>query len=245
MQGRREQFFNHVAKRLAELPSETVSSLIEQAGGPERVVLVFVDILKGFCEEGPLASKRVAEMVSPVKALAEALLDQGVPEENLVFLNDAHPEDAVEFSAFPPHCIRGTAESEVVDELQPLLERDGVRVFCKNATNGLFGRDGDGERFFEFLEKRFAAGPVTFVVVGDCTDLCIYQNAVGIRLLANEHNARVRVVVPLEHVRTYDVSVEVAEKTGAPAHDGDVLDELFAYHMLINGVDVVRTVEDR
>jgi hypothetical protein len=132
-----------------------------------------------------------------------------------------------------------------VDELQPLLERGGVRVFRKNATNGLFGKDEGGERFYEYLEKRFAEGPVTFIVVGDCTDLCIYQNAMGIRLLANEHNARVRVIVPLEHVRTYDVPVEVSEKTGAPAHDGDVMDQLFAYHMMINGIEVVRTVEDR
>ncbi len=84
----------------------------------------------------------------------------------------------------------------MVDELKPLLGRDGVRVFRKNATSGLFGRDEGGERFFEYLEKRFAEGPVTFVVVGDCTDLCIYQNAMGIRLLANEHNARVRVMYP-------------------------------------------------
>lgn len=241
---RRDRFFDHVAKRLAALPAESVSSLIDQSGGPERVVLVLVDILKGFCEMGPLASERVAEMVAPVKELAEALLKRGVPAKNLVFLNDAHPEDAVEFSAFPPHCVRGTAESEVVDELQPLLNRDGVRVFRKNATNGLFGRDEEGERFFEYLEKRFADGPVAFVVVGDCTDLCIYQNAMGIRLLANEHNARVRVIVPLEHVRTYDLPVEVSEKTGVPAHDGDVMDELFAYHMLMNGIEVVRTVED-
>lgn len=243
--GKRDRFFNHVAKQLAKVPAETVSSLIDRSGGPERIVLVLVDILKGFCEKGPLASERVAGMIAPVKALAEALLNKGMPEGNLVFLNDAHPEDAVEFSAFPPHCVRGTAEAEVVDELQPLLQRDGVRLFRKNATNGLFGRDGSGERFFEFLEKRFAEGPITFVVVGDCTDLCIYQNAMGIRLLANEHNARVRVIVPLEHVRTYDVPVEVSEKTGAPAHDGDVMDELFAYHMLLNGVEVVRTVEDR
>ncbi|MEW9033686.1 MAG: isochorismatase family cysteine hydrolase [Planifilum fimeticola] len=242
---RRERFFNHVERQLAALPAETVSSLIDQSGGPERVVLVFVDILKGFCEKGPLASERVAGMVAPVKDLAEALLKRGVPDGNLVFLNDAHPEDAVEFSAFPPHCVRGTAEAEVVDELQPLLERGGVRVFRKNATNGLFGKDEGGERFYEYLEKRFAEGPVTFIVVGDCTDLCIYQNAMGIRLLANEHNARVRVIVPLEHVRTYDVPVEVSEKTGAPAHDGDVMDQLFAYHMMINGIEVVRTVEDR
>ncbi len=85
----RDRFFNHVAKQLSALPPETVSSLIDQAGGPGRVVLVFVDILKGFCEKGPLASERVAGMVKPVKALAEALLKRGdLPAENLVFLND-------------------------------------------------------------------------------------------------------------------------------------------------------------
>ncbi|PTX64915.1 nicotinamidase-related amidase [Melghirimyces profundicolus] len=239
---RRDAFLNDVEEDLAGLPSISASALVEEAGGTDRLYLVFVDILKGFCEEGPLASERVAEMVDPVRRLAGTLVEKGLPGRNLVFLQDEHAREAAEFSAFPPHCIRGTSEAETVKALQPFLRMEGARLFRKNATNALFGRDGSGRRFFEFLEEGFRQGPATFVVTGDCTDLCIYQNAMGIRLLANEHNADVRVVVSKEHVRTYDTPVETAREAGIPAHDGELMDALFLYHMKLNGIEVVQTI---
>lgn len=235
-------FISYLDDLLSDLPEETISSIAEKAGGIDRVYLVFVDILKGFCETGALASQRVNEMVDPVVRLAGLCLDKGMPNENLVFLNDHHPENAAEFSAFAPHCIRGTDEAEVVEPLKAIQGRKGVQTFRKNATNGLFGKNDDGLRFFEWLEKVFAGGKSVFIVVGDCTDLCIYQNAMAIRLLANEKNADTRVIVPRSHVRTYDLSVEQAEKLKVLAHDGDFLDLVFLYHMKLNGIEIISTI---
>jgi nicotinamidase-related amidase len=148
----------------------------------------------------------------------------------------------VEFSAFPPHCIRGTEEAEVVEPLARFASLDGVRVFRKNATNGMFGTDDQGLRFFEWLDDVLAQGPVTFLVVGDCTDLCIYQNATGIRLFANERNARAEVIVPASHSRTYDLPVDVAKKEGIVAHDADFLDLVFLYHMNLNGIRILKSL---
>jgi nicotinamidase-related amidase len=218
----------------------SLGEMIRKAGGVERVYLVVVDVLKGFCETGPLASPRVNGMVEPVAALAEVLVQKGLPPENIVFLNDAHSADAPEFSAFPSHCLRGSREAEVVDRLKPLAETPGVQVFSKNAISGLFGVNERGERFHAWLEQEFQKGPSTFLVVGDCTDLCIYQNAMGIRLLANELNASARVIVPVTHVRTYDLPAAEAKRLGALAHDGDFMELVFLYHLLLNGVEVVR-----
>ena len=236
-------FFNYMTKKVDQAPSISLDELIQESGGIESLYLVYVDILKGFCEEGPLASDRVNEMVKPVANLSERLVSKGIPAENLIFLNDHHPEDAVEFGAFAPHCRRSTKEAEIVDALKPYYEKEGAQIYRKNATNGLFGVNQDGKRFFEWLEHIFQQKKSTFVIVGDCTDLCIYQNAMGIRLFANEKNASsVNVVVPISHVRTYDISVEQAEQFNIYAHDADFMDVVFLYHMQMNGIKVVSTL---
>lgn len=237
-----EVFNQYMRDRLNAAPEWTVEQLMDKAGGIEQVYLVFVDILKGFCEEGALASSLVQEMVEPVKKLIEKCLHLGLPSEHLIFLQDRHPQDAVEFAAFAPHCVEGTAEAEIVDSLRPFQQLPGTRVFYKNATNGLFGQDESGERFYRFLERCYEKGKSTFVVVGDCTDLCIYQNAMGIRLLANEKNADVQVVVPISHVRTYDMTIAQAEQFQILAHDAEMMDTMFLYHMQLNGVQVLQTL---
>ena len=37
----------------------------------------------------------------------------------MLFIKDAHTKDSKEFDSFPPHCIKGTEEAELVDELKP------------------------------------------------------------------------------------------------------------------------------
>lgn len=239
---RTEVFHQYMQDRLNAAPEWTVEQLVEKAEGMERVYLVFVDIIKGFCEEGALSSSQVQEMVEPVKKLTEKCLHLGLPADHLLFLQDRHPQDAVEFAAFAPHCVEGTVEADVVDALHPFQQLPGARIYYKNATNGLFARDENGERFHQFLEQRFEEGPSTFVVVGDCTDLCIYQNAMGIRLLANEKNADVQVVVPISHVRTYDLPIAQAKQFQILAHDAEMMDTMFLYHMQLNGVQVLHAL---
>lgn len=236
-------FLNYITKKVNDSPQLSLEELIKESGGVENIYLIYVDILKGFCEQGPLASDRVKEMVKPVVTLSEQLIEKGIPSENLIFLNDYHADDAVEFTSFASHCRRNTTEAEVVDALKPFYEKEGVQIYHKNATSGMFGVNQDGIRFFEWLEQTFAKGKSTFLLVGDCTDLCIYQNAMGIRLFANEKNiSSVDVIVPITHVKTYDISIEKANQLGIYAHDADFMDVVFLYHMKMNGVNVVSTI---
>src|SRR5699024_7469485 len=145
----RDAFLHVVDREMANLPSETVAQMVERAGGMDRVYLLLVDILNGFCKEGPLASDRVGGMVEPVTRLAQSLVEAGLPGSHLLFLQDDHLPDAEEFSAFPPHCIRGSAEAEAVDRLQPFLNISGVRLFRKNATSALFSQDEQGVQLFQ------------------------------------------------------------------------------------------------
>jgi hypothetical protein len=79
----------------------------------------------------------------------------------------------------------------------------------------------------------------TYIVVGDCTDLCTYQLAMFLRLDANARQLQRRVIVPAEAVDTYDMPVETARQVGAMPHDAELLHAVFLYHMALNGVEVV------
>jgi nicotinamidase-related amidase len=80
------------------------------------------------------------------------------------------------------------------------------------------------------------------VIVGDCTDLCVHQMAMHLKLYANAYNLKMRVIVPENAVQTYDMPLETAKQIGSLPHDGDVLHLMFLYHMRLNGVEVVREI---
>lgn len=82
----------------------------------------------------------------------------------------------------------------------------------------------------------------TFLIVGDCTDLCVYQIAMHLRLDANARQLQRRVVVPANCVDTYDTPVEFALSQGIPPHPGDFLHATFLHHMALNGVEVVAKI---
>ena len=79
-----------------------------------------------------------------------------------------------------------------------------------------------------------------FIVVGTCTDLCVYYLAMYLRVRADAYRLRDhRVILPANCVDTYDLSVKHAESLGAFPHPGDLLHLLFLYHMALNGILIV------
>jgi len=187
-------------------------------------------VINGFCYEGPLASPRVASIVEPIAGLFQTGYDAGI--RNFILTQDTHPDDAVEFASYPPHCVRGTSESETVAAFKNLPFFDLFQVMPKNSINSALNTD---------LEAWLDAQPQvdTFIAVGDCTDLCTYQLAMHLKLRANAQNQKSRVILPVDCVDTYDLPVEVAQQIGAVPHDGDLLHYIFLYHMMLNGVEVV------
>ena len=202
---------------------------------PEDAGVLVVDLLNGFCREGPLASPRVGSLASPAAEFLARLWGLGVRRFGVAA--DAHEPDSLEFRVFPPHCIRGTAEAEDVAELAALPFWPAVSRFGKHSlTVGL-------EPAFEAW---LSAAPVvrTWFVIGDCTDLCVYQAAMHLRLRANRRGEDVDVVVPVDLVDTYDLDVETAAALGAYPHDAELLHRLFCYHMALNGIRLVRLEQD-
>lgn len=213
---------------LSALPiSEIVGS------NPEKVAVISVDVINGFCYEGPLSSPRVADIVDPIAALFKKSYEAGV--RNFILTQDTHPEDAVEFVNYPPHCIRGTAESETVDKFKELPFFDLFKIIPKNSINSALHTDLPA-----WLESHPKVD--TFITVGDCTDLCTHQLAMDLKLRANARNQKMRVILPVDCVDTYDLPVDVAQEIGAVPHDGDLLHYIFLYHMMLNGIEVVAEV---
>jgi nicotinamidase-related amidase len=201
---------------------------------PDKVAVISVDVINGFCYEGPLASPRVATIVDPIVALFKKTYQAGV--RHFILTQDTHPVDSVEFENYPPHCVRGTRESETVHKFKQLSFFDQFQVIPKNSINSIIETD---------LEAWLQAHPEvnTFITVGDCTDLCTYQLAMHLKLRGNARNERVRVILPVDCVDTYDLPVHIAKEIGAVPHDGDLLHYIFLYHMRLNGIEVVRTIE--
>jgi nicotinamidase-related amidase len=211
------------------LPELALSELI--AGEPERVAIISIDVINGFCKSGPLASERVGRIARPVAELFERAYALGV--RNFALTQDTHDPNTPEFAVYPPHCVRGTEESEAVDELKALPFFADVAVFPKNSINSHLGTGlGAWVRERPQVDR--------FVVVGDCSDLCAYQATMHLRLEANAENMARRVVVPADAVETFDTPVSVARELGIKAHDGDLHHALFLHHMASNGVEVVK-----
>jgi len=196
-----------------------------------RVALVSQDLLKGFCNQGALSSPRAASIVPGVLRLFQRVHDLG--GRHFLLLQDTHDPDAVEFSAYPPHCVAGTEESETIDELNDLSFSNLFTVFPKNSISSTVGTD---------LEAWLDDHPsvTTFIVVGVCTDICIYHIATALRVRANVLGQReTRVIVPADCVQTYDMPVETAAELGVLPHDGDLLHRISLYSMALNGIEVV------
>ncbi len=206
-------------------------TLLEESGGPEGVAVLGVDLVEGFCRQGALSSPRVAAIVAPAVGLLSRAHQAGV--RHFLFPCDRHPARSPEFDAFPPHCLEGTPEAELVAEIRNLPFAEAFQVVPKQSLSSFVETD---------LRERLLARPElrTLVVLGDVTDLCLYQLAMTCRLLANARSLPWQVVVPARAVATYDLDVPTARSLGVLPHDGDLLHLLFLYHLQLNGVRIVQ-----
>jgi len=221
-------FLDWLARWETDLPFLHLETIVSD---PDRVALVSQDLLKGFCNQGALSSPRAASIVPGVLRLFQRVHDLG--GRHFLLLQDTHDPDAVEFSAYPPHCVAGTEESETIDELNDLPFSNLFTVFPKNSISSTVGTD---------LEAWLDDHPsvTTFIVVGVCTDICIYHIATALRVRANVLGQReTRVIVPADCVQTYDMPVETAAELGVLPHDGDLLHRISLYSMALNGIEVV------
>jgi nicotinamidase-related amidase len=224
-------FLTFLEPWVAGLPALPLRQVLRQ---PHQAAILSVDVTYGFCNEGALASPRVAAIVRPIVSLFQAAWNLDL--RSILLIQDTHEPDAVEFSAWPAHCVRGTPESQPVQEIVALPFFEQLQILPKNSISSNLNTG---------LDAWIAAHPQvdTFIAVGDCTDLCTYQLAMHLRLQANASQLARRVIVPANCVDTYDRPVEAAAREGGLPHPGPLLQAVFLYHLALNGVEVVASLE--
>lgn len=128
----------------------------------KKNLLIVVDMVNGFVEGGALADKNIHRIVPNIIAKIEEAKKNGTP---IIAFRDSHSMTDEEFKAYPPHCLKGTWESELIDELKP-YEKDMI-VIEKNTTNGF-----KTAQMRQILENHeFGRIDIT----GCCTDICVYD----------------------------------------------------------------------
>jgi nicotinate phosphoribosyltransferase len=149
-----------------------------------NVVLVS-DMLRGFLEEGyPLyCGDRARRIIPAVQRLLEKEIAEG---SKVFFVCDNHAPDDPEFTMFPPHCIDGTAEAEVIPE----LAKYKGEIIPKKTYSSFFGTP------LEAKLKRLK--PDKVIVCGVCTHICVLY------AVADARNRGYRVEVPVDCVASFD-----------------------------------------
>jgi nicotinamidase/pyrazinamidase len=148
-------------------------------------VLIAVDMQKGFLEPGRTlyCGDEARGIIPNVLKLIEEKQRQGAA---VIFTQDAHDPDDREFEMFPRHCVKGTEEAELVDELNDL---EGIRI-QKTRYSAFFKTDL--ERILHELR------PNEVIVCGVCTDICVMHTVAGLR------NRDYVVLVPGNCVASFD-----------------------------------------
>lgn len=186
-------------------------------------LLIVVDMVNGFVKSGALADPYIRHIIKPIQELIEEFKKD--ENKDVVFIRDAHKPGCAEFQKFPEHCIDGTWESEIIDELKPYSIDS--RVYKKNSRSALFAPG-----FMRDLEIMRLNLLRKVVISGCCTDLCDLDLSIPLVNYLDEKNSKVEIIVPEDAVETYD----------APNHNRDEYNELAYKIMKQEGIKLVKTL---
>ncbi len=157
--------------------------------------LIVVDMVNGFVKEGVLHDPAIAKIIpNQIKLIKETLAE----EQLVVFIKDTHNSDAIEFRRFgnTKHCVVGTNEAELVDELKTFEDMDNVISVQKNSTSFM-----EAPQFREVAEE--LKNVKEFCVVGCCTDICVFNGSMGLANYLDQKNSEAIIKVYQDAVATY------------------------------------------
>jgi nicotinamidase/pyrazinamidase len=133
-------------------------------------VVIVVDMLKGFLDKGNLANQGAKWIVPNIEDLLKRKREQGW---RIFFLADNHKKNDLEFLAFPEHCVMGSEETDIIDELSDFTTCSNY--IPKTRYSGLFKTNL--EWLLEYQK------PEEIIVVGIYADICVLYTAAGLRNL--------------------------------------------------------------
>ena len=150
--------------------------------------VIVVDMQNGFmAADGTLFCGPAAREIIP--RIRQRLEREKAAGATIFFTQDSHLPDDREFQMFPPHCVEGSDEERIIDELRPFA--DQARRIKKRRYSAFFETS--------LADELKAIRPEKVVVMGDCTDICVLHTVAGLR------NRDYAVEVPADCVASFDI----------------------------------------
>lgn len=208
-------FLKKIIDQTTSYKSMTFSEFV-----PDNTALIVVDVVNGFIREGAMASSQIATIIPEIVSLIKKCNSKEIP---IVAFADTHRPDSIEFNSFPPHCIKDTSEAELVDEIK---KAGGYIKIDKGSTNGFH------ENVFQ---QCLITNPQTntLIVTGDCTDICVLQLCLTLQTWYTSKNKKVKIIVPLNCVETYD----------SPDHNSDFMNAVAIKLLSDSGITIVKEIK--
>lgn len=186
-------------ERLKKIENLDISGL----NGQESALIV-MDMVKGFTDGGSLYSDRIKNIKEKVADNMKKCSENSI---KIICFCDCHTMDSAELAAFPPHCISGSGEEELAEELKNICS---YKRIDKNSTNGFIEPE-----FQKWLSEN--ANVKNYIICGDCTDICVMQFAQCVKAWYNSKNIQSRIIVLTDSTETYDAPVHSANFMNAAA----------------------------
>lgn len=206
---------NQLINALHSFESKIPTSLCWDNLNNQNTVLIIIDMVNGFAKVGNLYSRRIENLIPNISLLMQKSINKSI---QVIAFGDCHQRGSLEFDTYPIHCLNGDFESELVDELKKL---GNYSFIPKTSTNGFLEKS-----FQDFLKNNTSI--TNFIVVGDCTDICIQQFSITLKTYFNMNNIHSRIIVPTNCVNTFD----------SPEHPGDLMNLCGLLSLSTNGIEL-------
>lgn len=208
MQKTFSNFIDYVNNNIEHMSVENFS--------PDETMLVIIDMVNGFVREGALSSPYVDKIASKISEFAQKCEDLKIP---IIAYADTHEENSTEFRSFPAHCIAGTSEAELIDELKKIKS---IIKIEKNSTNSFLAKNP-----LEMTKNNIK----NILVTGCVTDICVRDFSKTMRKYLDENNIDANIYLFENLIETYDIE---------GIHDRELEHILALYDMKNSGINIVQ-----
>ena len=183
-------------------------------------LLINVDMVNGFVKKGAMADSYIGHIIPEHIKWMKQMQEKN---EAIAIMKECHKENCVEFNEYPPHCIEGTEEAELIDELKP-FEKEAF-VYLKNSTSGMYA-----PHFLQDIDKMTCLKEV--IITGCCTDICVLNLAIPLKNYFEQQDRDIKITIPKNAVETYD----------APHHKRQEYNEIAFKLMAQAGINLVENL---
>lgn len=182
----------------------------------EETVLVIIDMVNGFVREGALSSPYVDKIAPGIFDIAKKCEELKIP---IIAYADTHSENSTEFKSFPNHCLAGTSESELIDELKQI---ESIIKVEKNSTNAFLAKNP-----LDLVNSNIK----NILVTGCVTDICVRDFSKTMKKHLEDKNIDADIYLIENLVETYHIE---------GVHDRELEHILAIYDMKNSGIKIVQ-----